>query len=90
MKKISTPKGNGPEACNIQPAETHENTNDPIVSTAEKTGKSEATLRAMFALKGAVVHRLEIGGYLVAQYGMTRHCADLPALAAFARQVGIV
>lgn len=68
----------------------NENTNSATVSPAEKTGKSEATLRALFALKGAAVHRLEVGGYLVSQYGMTRHCADLPALAAFGRQMGAV
>ena len=66
----------------------NENTNTAILSTAQKTGKTEATLIAKLALRGFAVHRLEVGGYLVAKWNLTRHCADLSELESFAQKVG--
>ena len=67
----------------------NENTNTAILSTAQKTGKTEATLIAKLALRGFAVHRLEVGGYLVAKWNLTRHCADLSELESFALRVGV-
>jgi hypothetical protein len=52
--------------------------------------KRETTLMARFAMKGAAVHRLADGGFIVAQWGLTRHCADFAALVGFARQMGVI
>jgi hypothetical protein len=52
--------------------------------------KLESTLIAQFALRGHAVHRLEAGGYLVSWHNCSRHCLDLEALEAFARQVGAI
>ena len=54
------------------------------------TSKQESTLFARFALKGAAVHRLADGGYLVAQWGLSRHVPDLSTLAAFGRVMGVL
>ena len=64
------------------------NENTAILSTAQKTGKTEATLIAALALRGFAVHRLEVGGYLVAKWNLSRHCADLTELESFAQKVG--
>ena len=45
---------------------------------------------ARFAMKGAAVHRLADGGFIVAQWGLPRHCADFAALVGFARQMGVI
>lgn len=52
--------------------------------------KREATVIARYAMKGAVVHKLADGGYIVAQWGLTRHCPDFAGLVAFARQMGVL
>ena len=51
-------------------------------------GKAIATQIARLALAGHVVHKGQSGDYLVSKFGMTRHCADLNELAAFAQKVG--
>ena len=44
----------------------------------------------VIGMKGAAVHRLADGGFIVAQWGLTRHCADFAALVGFARQMGVM
>ena len=46
--------------------------------------------KARFAMKGAAVHRLADGGYIVCQWGLSRAIPDLPALAAFGRMMGVI
>lgn len=50
--------------------------------------KALATVTAQLALKGFQVHALAVGGYFVARWNLTRYCAALEDLQAFARQVG--
>ena len=52
--------------------------------------KRETSLIARFALKGAAVHRLADGGFIVAQWGLSRHCVDFASLVALARQMGVI
>lgn len=47
-----------------------------------------AALKAGFQRRGAIVKRSANGGFLVIQWGLVRHCADLGALIAFAQQMG--
>lgn len=71
---------------------------EPIVSQYVDLGKAEATLMAQLALKGHAVYRVARDtrishpvpkdSYIVTRWGMVRHCTDLEALEAFARQVG--
>lgn len=51
--------------------------------------KTLSTLMAAFALAGYAVHELSCGGFVVARWNLTRHCPDVHALAAFARQIGV-
>ncbi len=63
-------------------------TDTPIVADDESVDKIKWTLVAKFALVGFAVHELAEGGFLVCKWNLSRHCPDLPALMAFARQVG--
>ncbi|MDM0031231.1 hypothetical protein QTI33_03660 [Variovorax sp. J22P271] len=47
-----------------------------------------ARLRADLALLGHTVARMPSGGFVVARWGLSRYCADLAALRAFAAVVG--
>ena len=78
----TTQKAQSPAATGLS---AYENTSTGIVSP-----KRETTLIARFAIKGAAVHRLADGGFIVAQWGLTRHCADFAALVGFARQMGVI
>ena len=78
----TTQKAQSPAATGLS---ANENTNPEILDP-----KRETTLIAQFAMKGAAVHRLADGGFIVAQWGLTRHCADFAALAGFARQMGVI
>lgn len=78
----TTHKAQSPVAAGLS---AYENTSTGIVSP-----KRETTLMARFAMKGAAVHRLADGGFIVAQWGLTRHCADFAALVGFARQMGVI
>lgn len=78
----TTQKAQSPAATGLS---ANENTNTEILDP-----KRETTLMARFAMKGAAVHRLADGGFIVAQWGMTRHCADFAALVGFARQMGVM
>lgn len=48
------------------------------------------TLKAQFALRGHSVFAIEDGAFLVTRMGMCKHCPDIEALEAFARQAGAV
>lgn len=85
---MGAPKGNGPDAANDRPAK--QTNNAAILPLAQNLSKSEATLIAHFALKGFAVHRLEAGGYLVARWNLSRHCADLSELESFAEKTGVI
>ena len=65
-----------------------------IVNKVEGTRASAVIgprgLIARFAMKGAAVHRLADGGFIVAQWGLSRHCVDFASLMAFARQMGVI
>lgn len=61
----------------------------PIVAPTADADKRLANLKAAFALQGQSVFELADGGFLVSRRGFTRHCPDLSALAAFARQIGV-
>lgn len=78
----TTQKAQSPAATGLS---ANENTNTEILDP-----KRETTLIARFAMKGAAVHRLADGGYVVAQWGMSRHCADFAALVGFSRQMGVM
>ena len=78
----TTQKAQSPAATGLS---TNENTNTEILDP-----KRETTLIARFALKGAAVHRLADGGFIVAQWGLSRHCVDFASLLAFARQMGVI
>ena len=78
----NTQKAQSPVAAGLS---ANENTSTNILDQ-----KRETTLMARFAMKGAAVHRLADGGYVVAQWGMSRHCVDFAALVGFARQMGVI
>ena len=78
----TTQKAQSPAATGLS---ADENTSTDIVSL-----KRETTLIARFAMKGAAVHRLADGGFIVAQWGLSRHCVDFASLVAFARQMGVM
>lgn len=78
----TTQKAQSPAATGLS---ANENTNVEILDP-----KRETTLIARFALKGAAVHRLADGGFIVAQWGLSRHCVDFASLMAFARQMGVM
>lgn len=78
----TTQKAQSPAATGLS---ADENTSTDILGQ-----KRETTLIARFALKGAAVHRLADGGFLVAQWGLSRHCVDFASLMAFARQMGVI
>lgn len=78
----TTQKAQSPAATGLS---ANENTNPEILDP-----KRETTLIANFAMKGAAVHRLADGGFIVAQRGLTRAVPDLPALAAFGRMMGVL
>lgn len=78
----TTQKAQSPAATGLS---ADENTSTGILGQ-----KRETTLIARFAMKGAAVHRLADGGFLVAQWGLSRHCVDFASLMAFARQMGVI
>ena len=78
----TTQKAQSPAATGLS---ANENTNPEILDP-----KRETSLIARFALKGAAVHRLADGGFIVAQWGLSRHCVDFASLMAFARQMGVM
>lgn len=78
----TTQKAQSPAATGLS---AYENTSTDILGQ-----KRETTLIARFALKGAAVHRLADGGFIVAQWGLSRHCVDFASLMAFARQMGVI
>ena len=78
----NTQKAQSPAATGLS---AYENTNPEILDP-----KRETTLMARFAMKGAAVHRLADGGFIVAQWGLSRHCVDFASLMAFARQMGVM
>lgn len=78
----TTQKAQSPAATGLS---AYENTSTDILGQ-----KRETTLMARFALKGAAVHRLADGGFIVAQWGLSRHCVDFASLVAFARQMGVI
>lgn len=55
-------------------------------------GASKAMLKAIFATAGYLVHDGCDGDFFVvrADWGMSRHCGDLAALAAFGRKVRVI
>ncbi|MDI3510820.1 MAG: hypothetical protein PWQ61_1585 [Betaproteobacteria bacterium] len=59
-----------------------------IVADAAEHRKRMATLVAKLALRGHAVHTTAEGGFLVCWHGYVRHCPDIVALEAFAKQVG--
>jgi len=78
----TTQKAQSPAATGLS---ANENTSTNILDQ-----KRETTLMARFAMKGAAVHRLADGGFIVAQLGLSRHCVDFASLMAFARQMGVM
>ena len=78
----TTQKAQSPAATGLS---AYENTSTDILGQ-----KRETTLLARFALKGAAVHRLADGGFIVAQWGLSRHCVDFASLMAFARQMVVI
>ena len=78
----TTQKAQSPAATGLS---AYENTSTDILGQ-----KRETTLIARFAMKGAAVHRLADGGFIVAQWGLSRHCVDFASLMAFARQMGVI
>ena len=78
----TTHKAQSPAATGLS---ANENTSTDILGQ-----KRETTLIARFAMKGAAVHRLADGGFIVAQWGLSRHCVDSASLMAFARQMGVI
>ena len=78
----TTQKAQSPAATGLS---AYKNTSTDILGQ-----KRETTLIARFALKGAAVHRLADGGFIVAQWGLSRHCVDFASLMAFARQMGVM
>lgn len=50
--------------------------------------KRLATLKAQLALRGFEVHDTATDGWLVARWNLSRYCATLEDLQAFAKRVG--
>ena len=78
----NTQKAQSPAATGLS---ANENTSTNILDQ-----KRETTLIARVAIKGAAVHRLADGGFIVVQWGLSRHCVDFASLVAFARQMGVM
>ena len=79
----TTQKAQSPAATGLS---ANENTSPDILDESNR----EANLFARFAQKGAAVHRLADGGYIVCQWSLSRAIPDLPALAAFGRMMGVL
>jgi hypothetical protein len=52
-------------------------------ATTTADTKAVSTLKAKLAILGHAVFDLAEGGYIVARWGMARHCPDAAALASF-------
>jgi hypothetical protein len=79
-------KGNGPDACNIQPAETHENTSPAILTEADAERKRFDTMAARAAIMGHTLAKLG-SGYLLSKWGHVRHFVDLDTAEAMLRRI---
>ena len=66
-----------------------QNTNDADSRTSATEGKALATQIAWLALAGHVVHKGQLGDFLVCKYGMSRWCKDFAELQAFSRKLGV-
>ena len=58
------------------------------LTDAPAESKRLATVTAQLALKGFQVHELTTGGFFCAKWNLTKYCAAVEDLEAFARQVG--
>ena len=58
------------------------------MSADSDQAKRLATIKAHMALRGFQVHDTVTGGWLVARWNLSRYCATLDDLQAFAEQVG--
>lgn len=67
---------------------TQETADASTVIDMDGSRKAFLTLQAKLALRGFALYELSCGGYLVARWDRTKHCADLQAVAQFAREVG--
>lgn len=68
----------------------HQTADAPIIGHGDGGDKIEAHLIACLTKAGNSVHRLSGGGYLACRFGLSKHCPDVAALAAFARLTGAV
>ena len=51
--------------------------------------KEVATIAAKLCFAKFALHELSCGGYLIARWDRTIHCADLDAVRAFCRRAGV-
>lgn len=86
---MSTPETRTPR---LDPeANAEEGTEAAILASSGEScnvSKRRANVIAALAIRGFAVHELSCGGFLVARWNLSRHCASLEALTQFARQVG--
>lgn len=59
-------------------------------TTDRPLDKRVANVTAQLALEGFQVHAVTTGGYFVARWNLTKFCAAVEDLEAFARQVGAI
>ena len=76
---LDSPQVQGPDFSQQQQADFR---------TADGNCKAFATLAAQLALRGYSLQELAGDGYLIGRWNLTRHFADLHAVAQFAREVG--
>ena len=86
---IHTTHEKAPGACNTEGLET-DTTNDLNFATGQRHGKAGAMLKVQFALHGHAVHTMPGGDFLVCKYGLSFYAADIEALQAFARRLGVI
>lgn len=77
---VRTPGGNPASA---------ETTTADAASVADAKRKEQARLTVYAARRGYVVHALGTGSFLLGRWGHCKELADLPALAAALRQMGV-
>ena len=84
---MMSPKSNGLDAANIQPAEATYQTNGLNFATSERRRKAQATATALLALRGFTAESHPNGDFLVTANGLSHYVQDLEALQDFAKGV---
>ena len=84
---IAPPNDEAPNSPQVQGPDFSQHT-QPDSRTADGNCKAFATLSAQLALRGYSLHELSDETFFITRWNLSRHVADLQAVARFARQIG--